>query len=133
MKQAKGRFSSSVLNALHAGKIIGIRAGEEEHRFIGVWVVVTNGRVFVRSWDNKPDGWYRTFVKHRTGTIQIPNGRKIRVLAKKTTGQRLLDSIDRAYAEKYHTPGAQKYVRGFAIAKRRMTTLELIRESGATK
>ncbi|MGH9856437.1 MAG: hypothetical protein ACRD4B_01215, partial [Acidobacteriota bacterium] len=59
--------------------------------------------------------------------------REIRVRAKKTSGERLLDAIDQAYGEKYHTPGSQKYVRGFALPRRRMTTLELIPESVAKK
>ena len=39
-----------------------IRAGNRMHRFIGIWVVVVDDRVFVRSWSLKPQGWYRTFL-----------------------------------------------------------------------
>ncbi len=118
-------FSKPVLTSLRDGKIIGIRAGTEPHRFIGVWVVVVKDRVFVRSWNDKPHGWYRAFREEPRGAIQI-SGREIAVRAKKTRGERLLDTIDLAYADKYNTPGSRHYVRGFARARRRMTTTELV-------
>ncbi len=119
-------FSNPVVDVLTEGKIIGVRAGTDEHRFIGVWVVVVNGRVFVRSWNDKPHGWYRAFDEDSRGTIQIPGGREIRIRARKAKGERLLDAIDRAYAAKYNTPGSRKYVRGFATARRRKNTVELL-------
>lgn len=120
------RFSKPVLDALTSGKILGIRAGTDAHRFIGIWVVVVNGRVFVRSWNDKPTGWFRVFLEDPRGAIQIPSGREISVRARKTRGERLLDAIDAAYAEKYNTPGSRKYVRGFATPRRRLKTMELL-------
>ena len=52
-------------------------------------------------------------------------GREIRVRARKTRDERLMDGIDLAYREKYPTPGSRKYVEGFARARRRATTTEL--------
>jgi hypothetical protein len=120
------RFSKPVVAAIDEGRILGIRAGTESHRFIGVWVVVVNGRVFVRSWNDKPEGWYRAFLGEPRGTIQIPSGREVRVRARKARGERLMDAIDLAYREKYPTPGARGYVRGFARPRRRATTMELM-------
>jgi hypothetical protein len=120
------RFSKPVLAAIHASKILGIRAGTEPHRFIGIWAVVLNGRVFVRPWNDKPHGWYRIFQKEPRGRIQIPSGREIAVRAKHVRGERLIDAVDGAYAEKYKTPASRKYVAGFATARRRKTTTELI-------
>ena len=117
-------FSKPVLDALESAKILGVRAGTE-HRFTGVWVVTVDGRVFVRSWSDKPTGWYRAFLDEPLGVIQAPSGREISVRGKKVRGERLLDSIDAAYAEKYHTPASLKWVRGFKTARRRATTLEL--------
>jgi hypothetical protein len=117
------RFSKPIVAALDAAKIIGVRAGAE-HRFTGVWVVVVAGRVFARSWSDKPTGWYRAFVEEPLGVIQAPGRREIRVRARKVRGERLLDAIDEAYAAKYDTPASLKWVRGFAAARRRATTLE---------
>ena len=118
-------FSKPALAALDAAKILGVRAGTE-HRFTGVWVVVVKGRVFVRSWNDKPSGWYHAFVDEPLGVIQVPNGREMRVRAKTVRGEGLLDTIDRAYGEKYNTPASRKWVRGFAQARRRKTTLEFV-------
>ena len=119
------RFSRPVLAAIDASRILGIRAGIRPHRFIGIWAVVVDGQVFVRPWNDKPHGWYRAFLEEPRGRIEIA-GREIGVRARRRQGQRLLDAIDRAYKEKYKTPASLKYVAGFARARRRSTTLELM-------
>jgi len=72
----------TVVAAIDASKILGIRAGvRSDHRFTGVWPVVVEGRVFVRSWTLKPDGWYRTFLGDPLGTLQVGE-RQVRVRGK---------------------------------------------------
>lgn len=119
------RFSKPAIAALQAARILGVRAGTE-HRFTGVWVVVVNGRVFARSWGDKRAGWYRAFLEEPLGAIQPTSGRELRVRAKRVRGERVLDAIDEAYAEKYWTPASRKWVHGFAQPKRRKTTLEFV-------
>ena len=53
-------FSNDLVAAFQKAKILGVRAGTE-HRYTGVWVVVVKRRVFARSWNDKPTGWYRAF------------------------------------------------------------------------
>jgi hypothetical protein len=118
-------FSKPVVAELNAAKIIGVRAGEE-HRFTGVWVIVIDGRVFARSWSDKPTGWFRAFLEEPNGVIQAGE-REIKVRGRVVRGERLLDAVDRAYAEKYHTPASRKWVRGFATPKRRVNTIEFVR------
>lgn len=118
------RFKESVVAAIRDGKILGIKAGTKPHRTIGIWAVVVNGRVFVRSWDAKNGGWYRTLVDEPHGVIEV-NGRKIAVRAVRTRSERVKDAVDAAYAAKYKTPGSLKYVRGFRRERRRATTTEL--------
>lgn len=119
------RFPHRVLSSIRDGKVLGIRAGTQPHRFIGIWAVVVEGRVFVRSWNQKPRSWYRTFLEEPRGAINV-GGREIPVRAVFTRSERLKDAVDRAYAEKYDTPGSVGFVRGFAQAKRRATTTELV-------
>ena len=119
------RFTRDVLAAIRGGKILGIRAGAGDHRVIGIWAVVVEGRVFVRSWDVKPDGWYQTFLDDPRGIISV-GGREIRVRAARTRSERLKNAVDEAYRAKYDTPAALKYVSGFRRPKRRDTTTELI-------
>ena len=120
----KARFDDRVIAEISRSKILGIRAGTK-HRFIGVWVVVVGRRVFIRSWEVTPDGWFHAFVEEPRGMIQIGN-RQLRVRAVRTRSERVKDAVDAAYAAKYTTPGAQKYVRGFRAKRRRDATVELV-------
>ncbi|MCI0432832.1 MAG: DUF2255 family protein [Gemmatimonadetes bacterium] len=119
------RFSSPLAAVINAAKIVGVRAGVDDHRFLAIWVVVVDGRVFVRPWNNKTGGWHEAFLGEPRGDLQVGD-RTIRVHARKTRGERLLDAIDLAYATKYPTPASRKWVRGFATPRRRATTLELV-------
>jgi hypothetical protein len=121
---AARRFSEATLKELTNAKIVGVRAGTE-HRYTGGWVVVVEGRAFVRSWNDKPTGWYRAFQAQPLGSIQL-GGREIAVRARRTRGERLRDAITRAYAGKYDTKASEKWVRGFAEPHRAVTTLELV-------
>ena len=118
------RFSSPVLEELVKAKIIGVRAGTE-HRYTGVWVVVVEGRVFVRTWNDKPTGWYRAFQAQPLGSIQVA-GREIAIRARQLRGERMRDEVTRAYAGKYEPRASEKWVRGFAEPHRAATTLELL-------
>ena len=119
------KFSKNILDAIRDAKILGIRAGTKPHRVIGIWVVVVEGRVFVRSWSLKPRSWFRTFLEEPRGIIVV-NDRKIQVRAIHTKSEQLKDAVTRAYAEKYNTPGSLYFVKGFANKKRKDATIELV-------
>lgn len=123
--KAKRRFTDDILTAIRDSKILGLRAGTEPHRFIGIWAVVVEGRVFIRSWSLKPRSWYRTFLEEPRGAIQVA-GREIPIRAVRTRSERLKDAIDRAYLEKYNTPGSIKYAQDLGGEKSRATTTELV-------
>ena len=124
--KAKPTLPPSAVAAIDGSKILGIRAGaRSKHRFIGVWPVVIDGRVFARSWSLKPDGWYRTFLDDPRGTIQVGK-RNIRIKAVSAKSERIRDAVERAYAEKYPTPGSRHYVRGFRTKRRREATMEFV-------
>ena len=121
----KQRFASNVVDSIRDGKILGIRAGTKPHRFIGIWAVVVERRVFVRSWSLKPRSWYRTFLEGPRGTISV-DGHEIPVRAIQTRSERLKKAVDQAYLNKYKTPGSIKYARDLGRAKSRATTTELV-------
>jgi hypothetical protein len=118
------RFSSRLLASIDETTYLRIRSGAV-HRFIAVWVVVVKGRVFVRSWNDKPGGWYRAFLEEPRGAIQV-DGRAVTVRARQARGERLMETMEDAYAVKYTTPASRFYVRGFKTARRRKATLELL-------
>jgi hypothetical protein len=121
----KQRFPDDIVAIIRDGKILRLRAGTQPHRFIGIWAVVVEGRVFVRSWSLKPRSWYRTFLEEPRGTIQVAD-REIAVRAVRTRSERLKDAVDRAYLEKYKTPGSIKYAQDLGSEKSRATTTELV-------
>jgi hypothetical protein len=120
------RFVPAAADAIGQIKYLYIRAGDD-HRFVPIWVVVLEGSVLVRPWNNKPKGWYRAFLENPRGAIQV-DGREMRVRAVPVKSVKLNDAMDAAYGEKYTTKPNQKYVKGFATAKRRGTTLQLLAE-----
>ena len=103
---------------------MGIRAGTD-HRFTGIWFVVVGERLFVRPWNDDPNGWRERFRGDPRGAISVGK-REIAVRAKPVRGERLVDAIQAAYGEKYATKGSQKWVNGFAAPKRRRTIVELL-------
>jgi len=126
MQMTRERFPDAVVATLRDAKILGIRAGEGPHRVIGIWVVVVDRRVFVRSWTLAPEGWYRILLDDPRGLIEV-KGRRLRVRARRVRSEAIKKAVDRAYAEKYDTPSSLEYVVGFRRSKkRRDSTLELI-------
>ncbi len=119
------RFPPEIVTAIRDGKILGIRAGSGPHRIIGIWAVVVEARVFVRSWSLKPRSWYRTFLEDPTGVITVGDA-EIPIRAVRTRSERLKSAVDRAYLEKYHTPGSIKYARDLGGQASRESTTELV-------
>ena len=117
-------FTDAIVEALSNAKILGVRAGTE-HRYTGVWVVVVDDRVFVRSWNDKSTGWFRAFRKQPSGTIQVGE-LEIPVRGKLVRGARIRDAVTVAFGEKYNTKGSRKWVEGFAEPDRVINTLEFV-------
>ena len=118
------RLPRRLLENIATAKYMKIRSGTE-HRFIWIWAVVVGGRVFVRSWNDKRNGWHRAFLEEPRGAIEI-DGREVRIRAVTRQSERLMTAIEDAYAEKYTTPASLRYVAGFRRPKRRATTMELM-------
>lgn len=123
---SKDSFSPEILAAIQKEKILGMRAGTDSpHRVIGIWAVVVEGRVFVRSWSMKPRSWWRTLVDDPYGSLFIGE-KEIPIRAVHTRSERLKDLVSQAYKAKYNTPGAIQYVKDMSRKKSRDTTTELV-------
>ena len=124
MPPTRTRFSARRVAAFADAAILGVRSGTA-HRYTGVWVVVVEDRVFVRSWNDKPTGWYRAFLDESRGSVTLGDA-EIRVRAAPVGSARIRRAVSEAYAEKYPTKGSVKWVRGFAEPGREAHTLELL-------
>ena len=124
----KPQVTDETLATINKDRILGIRAGEESHhRVIGIWVVVVDRRVFVRSYTMKPGGWWRTFLEDPYGEIFVSKRKRgIKVRAVQTRSEKLKDAVSAAYKEKYNTRGSVGYVEEMSRKPLRDTTMELV-------
>jgi hypothetical protein len=125
MAERAKRFEPEVVEALRQAKIIGLKAGRGEHRLIGLWVVVVEGRAFVRSWGLAERSWYTAFEAEPVGVLQVGE-RQLGVRTVRTRSERLKQAVSRAYLEKYHTPGSVKFAREMGRKGSRERTVELV-------
>ncbi len=122
----KNSFTKAILDSIHKEKLIGIRAGADSaHRIIGIWAVVVEGRVFVRSYSMKPRSWWRTFLEDPQGIMTVGE-KEIPIKAVQTRSERIKDLVSDAYQEKYNRPGDIQYVKDMSKKKSRDTTTELV-------
>lgn len=125
---AKKHLPEAIVSRIQQDKILGIRAGSEStHKVIGVWVVVVDGRVFVRSYKMKPGGWWDTFVKDPYGEIFVSNRKRgIKVRAILVKSEAIKEKVSAAYQEKYNTSGSVGYVSEMSRSPSRDATVELM-------
>jgi hypothetical protein len=125
--RAAARGAVDLVEAVADARRIAIRAGLRPHRFIPIWAVVVEGRIFVRSWSLRPRSWYRTLLEEARATIRVGQ-RSVRVRAVHTRSARLKAAVDRAYLAKYGGPTEVRFARDMARAKSRASTTELVRD-----
>lgn len=119
----KKRFRPAELAAFETTKYLYIRSGN--HRYVPIWVVVLDGRVVVRSWNDKPEGWYRAFLRQPAGHVRLED-REVKIRAVPVRSKAIIEGMQDAYARKYTTKGNARYVSGFGTERRKMATLELL-------
>ncbi len=126
--KSTNRFAEKILVAIQKEKILGIRAGTDStHRVIGIWSVVVEGRVFVRSWSMKPRSWWRTFLEDPHGEVFVAERKRgIKVRAVQVKSEKMKDRVSAAYKEKYNTHGSIRYVEDMSLSPSRDTTTELL-------
>jgi len=98
---------------------------DSTHRIIGIWAVVVEGRVFVRSWGLKPRSWWRTLLEDPYGIMTVGET-EIPIRAIQTRSERLKGLVSAAYKAKYNTPGSVQYVEDMSRKPSRDTTVELV-------
>ena len=118
------RFEPTHLGLIDAARSLGVRSGST-HKYTRVWVVVVLGRVLVRSWNDKPTGWFRAFLREPVGTIRVGK-KEIPARGRQVRGARLLNAVSVAIAAKYPHKSSQQYVVGFRTPKRKTATLEFL-------
>jgi len=125
--ELSARFESAILDAARRELVLGVRAGNGDHKFTAVWPVVANDRIFARSWGLRPRGWRSVVARDRCVSIQV-GGREMTARAVLVRSERVNAAVDDAYRAKYHTQASAKYVEDLTSGESRRSTVEFVPE-----
>jgi hypothetical protein len=118
-------FPADTLASIAKRGALKVRAGRAPHRFLGIWAVVVDQHVYVRSWNDAPAGWNRAWRADPEGAVLVRD-REIPVRAVPVRSERARDRVSAAYLAKFWRPGSLVFARGLDDPARRATTLELV-------
>ena len=117
---------SEALAYIENHSLIGIKAGKERDRFLEIWMVVVENRIFARSWGFAEKSWYNTFLKDHFG--QIKCGERIFDITGKIPEdiEDLTEKINDAYLRKYDSGQNSFYAKGITEQNHVEKTMEFI-------
>jgi hypothetical protein len=114
-------FDAKTLDLLRRTKELQILAGAKLDKTATIWIVVTEGDVFIRSFLGPKGRWYKTAIADGRATLEVAET-KIPVRVIPATDADLIERASREFIAKYSpSPYAQQMVRPEVL----MTTLRL--------
>jgi len=93
-------------------------------RWLPIWVVCVDGRVYVRTWYRRSTGWFGDAVETRAARIRVP-GFEADVSVEDLGDRAPTDAVNHAYVAKYGDGGTGGMTTAEAVA----ATLRLIPSS----
>ncbi|MFT3680463.1 MAG: DUF2255 family protein [Ferruginibacter sp.] len=115
-----------LLECIERSNLIGVKAGSNRDKFLDIWMVVVDDRIFARSWGLSEKSWYTVFLQEPFGAIRC--GDKIvqvkAVIPARTPG--LDESISSAYLAKYDHGDNSFYAQGIIKPAHVERTMEFI-------
>jgi hypothetical protein len=115
------KFDADTLRALRDTEEVTIRTDKHPQTAVVIWVVVTDGEVFVRSARGAKGRWYRDLAAGGSATLEVA-GRRLAVQATPATDQASIARASREYLSKYQS---SPYVQSVVRAEVLPTTLRL--------
>lgn len=111
---------------INSHTLTGIKAGTDRDRFLDIWMVVVDGRIFARSWGLSERSWYTAFLQHGAGEIRC--GEDTFAITARIPGdlQGLTLRIDQAYLDKYNHGDNAFYAQGIVRPEHAACTMEFI-------
>ncbi|MBP2617535.1 DUF2255 family protein [Chryseobacterium jejuense] len=117
---------NKALDYIRTHNLIGIKAGSERPEFLEIWMVVTQNRIFARSWGLAEKSWYNTFLECSEGQIKCGNTiYNINAIIPEDLNQ-LTDDINQTYLTKYNSEHNRKYAIGIIEDQHIVKTMEFI-------
>lgn len=120
-------FPEDFYTFLNENTLVEVVGGTERERFLKIWMVVVDNRVFARSWNKSNRSWFTEFIRTGRGRIKYENnilevkGRKLE------NNDRLNERIDQAYLRKYNQPENIFYAKGISQPEYADSTMEFVR------
>ena len=117
-------FSKDFYDFLNENTLVEIKGGTQRDRFLQIWMVEVDGRVFARSWNKSEQSWFTAFQKEGVGQIKFGES-VIDVTGKKlSSGSELTDLINAAYLSKYTQEENLIYAQGITQPEYEAYTME---------
>ncbi|AKQ47092.1 hypothetical protein TH63_17925 [Rufibacter radiotolerans] len=118
-------FPQEGLDYLESHTLAGVKGGTDRDKFLDIWMVAVEGRVFARSWAKSNRSWFTAFQEQGVGELKLGD----QVL--KVTGKQLTDAhmnllVDQAYKKKYTQEHNLIYVQGITQPEYHAYTMEFI-------
>ncbi|WP_162055262.1 DUF2255 family protein [Pontibacter pamirensis] len=117
-------FDQETLAYIRNNNLIGIKAGSEREKFLPIWMVLVDDRIFARSWGFGERSWYNTFLTDAYGQIQC--GDKVTAIRASVPeeDESLQDRISQAYLDKYDKGENSFYASGIIKPEHVAKTME---------
>lgn len=117
-------FPESLYTALQEDTLLKVKGGTSRDRFLEIWMVTVDNRVFARSWSKSERSWFTAFLEEGLGEIGYRN-QVLQVSGVKVSNDDpIQDKINQAYLTKYTQEGNRYYAEGITQSEYRDYTLE---------
>ena len=119
-------FPQELYDYLSTHTLIKVKGGRTRLKFLEIWMVEVEGRLFSRTWNKSAKSWYTAFLEEGVGQIKFGEeiidvrGQRLEV------DQELTRQINEAYLKKYNQPFNISYAKGITQPEYEKFTMEFL-------
>ncbi len=118
------KFPEEFYKYLEINTLIEIKGGTKRNKYLEIWMVNVNERIFARTWGKSERGWFSCLIEEGIGTIRYLN-KVINIEAKKNNNSEINKLVDKAYLQRYNQPHNTEYTNGITQKEYSEFTVEL--------
>jgi len=124
----ENKFSEDFYKYLEKNTLVEIKGGTKRNKYLEIWMVNVNGRIFARTWGKSERGWLNSLIEEEKGEIRYSN-KTIKIEAKRNNDSEINKLVDQAYLQKYNQPENIEYAKGITQKEYSEFTVELFYKS----
>lgn len=121
----KNKFPEDFYKFLAENTLTEIKGGTKRDKFLKIWIVNVDGRIFARTWSKSPRSWFPTLLEEGVGEIRYDD-KVIKISAIRNNDPETNKLVDKAYLERYTQPENIKYAVGITQKEYWEYTVELL-------